>query len=135
MKITLTIKSGCMVRTTIPILVKVKRRLCFVQADHTYQPLYKRHSLPPYCPYLATSNISSNNKVNPMYNSQCSDNKLFTAATGEIRPHNTVFHTTTSSSDSWQERLLSSKSLSAWSIVQLVIQKEACSGEMTRNAL
>jgi len=38
-----------------------------------YQPWHERCSLPPYCPYLATSNISPNNKVKANNHGQCSE--------------------------------------------------------------
>jgi len=37
---------------------------CFVRIDQTYQPWYKRRTVPPCGPFLATSNISPNNKIN-----------------------------------------------------------------------
>jgi hypothetical protein len=57
---------------------------CFVQEDPTYQPQHKRHSLPPYCPYLATFNFSPNNKVNAKYNGQCSEKELFTTLSRQM---------------------------------------------------
>jgi hypothetical protein len=40
--------------------------------------------LPPCGPYLATSKISPNNKVNARYNGQCSENELFATSGGQI---------------------------------------------------
>jgi len=59
-----------------PMLWPSKRRLCFVQVDQEYQPRHKRRSLPLCGPYLATSNISSINKVNTKYNGRCSEKNL-----------------------------------------------------------
>ena len=42
-----------------------------------YEPLHTRLSLAPCDPYLATSNISPNNKVNKSCNSHCSEKRTF----------------------------------------------------------
>ena len=44
-----------------PIYWRSRHRICFVRVDQVYKPWHKRCSLPPYGPYLATSNISPNN--------------------------------------------------------------------------
>jgi len=62
-KLTLKIESYCIVSITIPFLVTVKTLILLIHVDQTYQPWHKRRSLPPYCPDLATSNISPNNIV------------------------------------------------------------------------
>jgi hypothetical protein len=49
-----------------------KRRFWFLRVDQTYEPWHKKLGLRPRGPYLATSNITPNNKVNQRYNGQCS---------------------------------------------------------------
>jgi len=49
----------------------------FVPVNQAYQPWYKRRSLPPYGPYLATSIISLINKVSTKYHGQCSEKEPF----------------------------------------------------------
>jgi len=112
-----------------------KRWFCFVRIDQTYQPWHKWRSLPPCGPFLATSNISPNNKVNKRYNGQCSEIKPFATHMGQIWQINKAFHTTTSSGEQRQEWFRGRKGPSFWSIAQLTIQKEACGGETTGNAL
>jgi len=112
-----------------------KRRLCFVRVDQTYEPWHKRLSLPPCGPYLATSNISPNNKVNTRYNVQCSEKELFCTSCGHLRQIDKAVHMLTSSSKWRQEWLGGRKGPSVGSIAQLTIQKEAFSREKTRNAL
>jgi hypothetical protein len=67
-KLTLKIKSYCIVSKTIPIVVTVKMLILFIQVDQMYPHWHEERSLPPYCPDLAISNISPNNKVNTNYN-------------------------------------------------------------------
>ena len=59
-----------------------KRRFYFFLVNQTYEPWHKRLSFPPCGPYLATSNISPNNKVNTRYNGQCSETELFSTSSG-----------------------------------------------------
>jgi len=100
-----------------------------------YQPWHKSRSLPPYCQYLATSNILPNNKVSANYNGHCSEKDLFASSDLQIRQINNAVHPLTSSSEWRQERLGGRKSPSPWCNAQLEIQKEACGRETTRNAL
>jgi len=86
-------------------------------------------------PYLATSNISSINKVNTKYNGQCSEKETFATTGSQIWQIDKVLNTTTSSSEERQERLGSGTGLSPWSVAQLGIQKEACGGKTMRNSL
>jgi len=90
--------------------------------------------LPPYHPYLATSNISHNTIVNTNYNGQCSKKALFTASDGKIWYIAKVFPMMTSSSISRQQQLASGICPSAWGIVHIAIEKEACGGEKIGNA-
>jgi hypothetical protein len=55
--------------------------------------------MPPYCPYLATCNISPNNKVNTNYNGQWPEKELFATSGREIRPIDKVVNSTMSSSE------------------------------------
>jgi len=98
-----------------------------------YQPWHKRCSLPPYCPYLATSNISPNNKVNANYNGQCCEKELFTTTGGQPWHFNQAVHPTTSSNEWRQERLGSRESPNPWVFAQIVIQNEACGRETMTN--
>jgi len=100
-----------------------------------YQPWYSRPSLPPYCPYLATSSISHNHKVNANNNGQCSKKHLFVTFSRQICQINKVLHPMTSSSEWRQVRLRLRESPSHCGIAQLVIQKEACSREMRKYKL
>jgi len=100
-----------------------------------YQPGHKRHSLHPYCPHLATSNISPNNKVNANYNGQGSEKGLFASSGGQIWQIDKEVYQTTSSSEWWQERLGGRQSLSPCSIVHLKIQRDDCGRETSRKAL
>jgi len=89
-----------------------------------YQPWHNLHSLPPYCPYLATSNISPYNKVNINYHGQCSEKELFTTSSMQIRQMDKVFYMTTSSSE-WREVLPRRIMItSPWGFAQLAIKKK-----------
>jgi hypothetical protein len=98
-------------------------KLCFVQVDQTYQLWHTRYSLPPYCPYLAISNILSNNIINTTYNRWCFQKELFAASGRWIRQINSAFHSVTSSSERLQTWLGSRMSPSPWSMVKLAITK------------
>jgi len=87
---------------------KLKGRFCVVQDELTYQPWHTRRSLPPYCPYLATSNISPKYKVNANYNGQYSEEELFATFRGQIWEINKVVHPTSSSS-AWMQEWLGSR--------------------------
>jgi len=100
-----------------------------------YQHGPQRCSLPPYCLHVATSNVSSNNKVNKNLNGQCSEKVLFTTSGGQIWQIDREVHMATSSSKSRQERFGSRKSPIPWGIVQLAIPKEARGQEPTTHAL
>ena len=91
--------------------------------------------MPPYCPCLATSNISPNNKVNTNFNGQCSEREQYATFGRHIWHIDPKVHTQTSSSKWRQQRLGSRQSLSPWGIAQLAIQEEASGLEMTRNTL
>ena len=118
-----------------PIQWWSKHRYCFVQVDDADQPRHDRGRLPPCRPYLTTSNISSINKVNTIYNGQCSEKELFAIAGRHIWQIDKVHHTMTSSCDWRQKRLQRRKGLRSWSVAQLVIQNQACGGETTRHTL
>ena len=118
-----------------PLYCQPQARFGSVEDDLSYQPWYKRHSLPPYCPYLATSNISCNNKVNTHDNGQCSEKELLATAGWQIWQNNKPFHTTTSSGKWGQERLGSREPASPWGIMHHAIQKEACRRDAMRNSL
>ena len=59
-------------------------RFCFLQDESMYQPWHKRRSLPAFCPYLVTSNIAPNYKVNANYNVHCSKDEHFATPVGQI---------------------------------------------------
>jgi len=80
----------------------------FVLIDETYQPRNKRCSLPPCGSYLATSNISPNNKVNTRYNGQCSEKELFAISGRQIHQIKEEIHTMMSSSE-WRHEWLGSR--------------------------
>jgi len=101
-----------------------KRWFCFVQIDQTYQPWHKRCSLPQCGEYLATSNISPNNKVNRRYNGQCSKKEPFATSGGQIQQIDKTFHKTTSLSKRRQEWFGGRKDSSVGGIAQLKIQKK-----------
>jgi len=100
-----------------------------------YQPWHKRHSLPPYCPYLERLNISPYNEVNTINNGQGSNKERITTSDGPLWLIHTVVHMTTSSSEWRQEQGRSHKSRSHRCMAQLAIQKEAYGPETMRNAL
>jgi len=100
-----------------------------------YEPWHKKLRFPPCGPYLATSNISPNNKVNTRYNGQFSEKALFASSSRQIQQIDKAVHTSTSSSEPRQERLGGRNGPSVGSIARLMIQEEASSGEMSRNAL
>jgi len=99
MKLTLPIESYCIGNITILILVKVKTLILLIQVDQMYQHCHKRHSLPPYRPDLARSNISLNMKVNANYNGQCFEKEHFTTSSRQVRQINQPIQVTTSSSE------------------------------------
>jgi len=135
MTLMLTIKSCCNVCPTIAVVLTVKSRFCFVQVEWTYQPWHKGRSLPPYCPYLATSNISPNNNVNANYNGHCSEKDIFPTSAGQIRPLNNVVHPMMSLWE-WRQKWLGGWTIRChWGNAQRAIQKEGCSRQTTRNAL
>jgi len=104
-----------------PMKWRSKRWFCFVLIDQTYQPWHKRRSLPPCGPYLATSNISPNNKVNTRYNGQCSKKEPFATSGGQILQIDNEYHTMKSSSQYSQEWLGGRKGPSVGSSAQLTI--------------
>jgi len=108
---------------------------CFVRIDQTYQPWHKRRSLPPCGPFLPTSNILPNNKVNTRYNGQYSEKEPPATSGLQMRQINDAFHTTMLSGEWRQEWLGGRKGPCVESIAQLTIQKEACGGGTTANAL
>jgi len=112
-----------------------KRWFCFVRIDQTYQPWHKWRSLPPCGPFLATSNISPNNKVNTRYNGQWFEKEPFATSGRQICQIDKEFHRTTLSGESRQKWLGGTTGPSVGSIAQPTIQIEACSGETTGNAL
>ena len=120
---------------TITTEKTVKRRFCFVQVDQTYEPWQNGLSLPPCGPYLATSNISPNNKVNTRYIGQCSEKELFSTSGRQRGQIYKEVYTSTSSCEWQQERPGGRSGPSVGSIAQLVIQKELFSGKMTGNVL
>jgi len=89
--------------------------------------------VPPYCPYLATSNISPNKKVNTNYNRQCSEKELFATSGWQIWQIDTVDYPATSWSEWRQVRLGCGKSPSLWGIGKLELQKESHDKETLRN--
>jgi hypothetical protein len=91
--------------------------------------------LPPCGLFLATSNISPNNKVNTRYNGQFSEKEPFATSGGQIWQIKKAFHMTTSSGEKWKECIGGSKGPRVGSIAQLMIQKEACGGKTIGNAL
>jgi len=76
---------------------QLKHRFCFVWVDQTYEPWHKWLSLHPCGPYLASSNISPNDKVNTRYNGQCSEKELFSTSGGQICQIDKAVHTSMSS--------------------------------------
>jgi len=118
-----------------PIQWRSKHRFCVVQVDDADHPRHKRGRLPPCHPYLATSNISSINKVNTEYNGQCSEKELFAIASRHIWQIDKVHHTTTSSCEWRQQGLQRRQGPRSWSVAQLAIQNQAWGGETTRNTL
>ena len=113
----------------------VKTQICFVRVDQMYEPWHKRLSSPPCGPYLATSNISRNNKVNTRYNVQCSEKELFCTSGRQIRQIDKEVHTSTSSCEWRQKWPGGRKGPRVGSIAQLAIEKEAFSREDTGNTL
>ena len=118
-----------------PMKWQSKRFFCIVLIDETYQPWHKRLSMPPCGPYLATSNISPNNKVNTRYNGLCSVKESFATSGRQIWQIDKALNTTTASRKWWQEWLAGRKCPSIGSIAQITIQKEAFCGETMGNAL
>jgi len=100
-----------------------------------YKPRHKRHSLPTCGPYLATSDISTNNKVNTWNNGQCSEKRLVSTSFGQIWQTDKAVHTTTSSSEWKQARLGGRNGPSGGSIAQLTIIIEAFGEGLMGNAL
>jgi len=98
-----------------------------------YRPGHKSHSLPPYCPYLVTSNISPNIKVNTNYNGYCSEKEVFPTTHWQIYQINKAIHTTKSSSEWRRVQHQSRMSRIASGIAQLAIKRAACSRDTTRN--
>ena len=80
-----------------PIANTIKRRFCFVRVNQTYEPWHQTLSLPPGGPYLATSDIAPDNKVNTRYNSRCSEKELFSTSGSQIWQIDKEFHTSPSS--------------------------------------
>jgi len=72
-----------------------------------------------------------NDKVNTRFNGQCSEKEPFTSSGRQIWQIDKAFHPTMSSGEERQESLVGRKGPNVWSIAQLMMQKEACSGEMT----
>jgi len=100
-----------------------------------YQPWHHRHSLPPCCPYLRTSNILPNNKVYTWHNGQCSEKELSSTSGRQILQIDRAVHTTTSSCE-WRWQTIGGRnSPSVGSIVQLTIKQDAFGGEQTWNGL
>jgi len=97
-----------------------------------HQPWFKRCSLPPYCPYLATFNISPKNKGNKNSNNEWSEKERFVYSGRQIRTIDTAFHMMTSSSVWMNDRLGSRKSPSPRGVAHHAIQKEVYRGENTR---
>jgi hypothetical protein len=91
--------------------------------------------LPPCGQYLATSNISPDNKVNTKYNSKCFENEPYATSGRQKYLIDEAFHRTTSSGEYCHEWPAGRKGPSVGSIVQLTIQKEACHGALTGIAL
>jgi len=60
-------------------------RFSIVRVYSMYEPWHKRLSLPPFGPYLATSNISPNIKVNKWFNAQCSEKEHFSSSCRHIQ--------------------------------------------------
>jgi len=90
-------------------------------------------SSPPQCgPYLATSNMSPINNVNTQFIGQCSDKQRFTSTGSPTRQNANPHHVSRSSSERRQERSGGRQGASRSGIVQLLIEREACGGEMAR---
>ena len=107
----------------------------FVQVNQTYEPWHKWLSLPPCGSYLATSNISPNNKVNTWYNGQCSKQEHSSSSGWQIQQMDNAIHSPRSSSEWRPERLGGRKGPSVGLIAQHMIHKGVCSREKTWNAL
>jgi len=112
-----------------------KRTFAVVQHDQAYQPWHLICILPPWGPYLATSNISSINKVNTKSNCQCSEIEHSTTSGRQIWQLNNTIHMTTSFSEWRQHWIGDAQAPSHISILQLAIQIEGCGGTKTQNTL
>jgi hypothetical protein len=87
-------------------------------------------SLPPCGPYLATRNISPENKFNTTYIGQCFEKQPFATSGSEITPINNLIPTMTSCSDQWQSPLRNTNGLSPRTLRHLTVQIEACTGRI-----
>jgi hypothetical protein len=72
--------------------------------------------LPPDCPYLATSNVSPNNKFNTNNMSICSEIELVITSGWQIWSIDKVFHTMMASWQYGPHRLGGRNGLSPWGI-------------------
>jgi len=104
-----------------PIKWRSKRWFCVVSIDGTYQPWHTRRSLSPCGPYLATSNILPNNKVDTRYNGQCYEKEPFATSGEQIEQIDKEIHMTTSSCEWKQEWLGGRMRQSVGSMAQLTI--------------
>jgi len=99
-----------------------------------YQPWCKWFSLASCCPYLATFNISPNNKMKANSNDQGTEEELFATSGGQIWLINEAFYPMSSSSEWRQERFGGRKSPRDCGIAHLAIQDDACGQKTIRNA-
>jgi len=135
MTLMLTIKSGCTVCITIPIIATVKTLIVHCSSWTNVPTLSYKMQLAPilsrYC------NIQHHTQQQGQHKLQWSMfwKEQFTNFSSQIQHIDKVFHTTTSWNEWRHESLGGRKSRITRSIEQLAIQDEDSSGDTTRNAL